>query len=604
MQNLEKEVNEELSDGKLVQWDLTRLYGSPDDPSLEEDIRILISESDKLIEDFKGRIQTESVKASELKIAIEREEDLMNRFFRLSMFSFLSHSTDSKEPAVQKLLRKIDDLESQLESKLLFLKLELSKVSEDFFNSLMNSTELADYRHHLDLIRTQRKHMLSEPEERIMVLKEITGKKAILNLYDEFTSSFTYRITTGASEETLTESEVETLRRDHDSELRKKAFESLFRKAKENSIVLTNLYNSLSRDWDLEADKRGYDSPISMRNELNEVSDEAVNCIIDATTDGYSVVHDYYRLKAIIMGREALLHSDIYAPVGTSDRTFDWQEAKKMILEVMGNFDPRIESIVARFFDEDYIHGSIMPGKRSGAYCAYASPRMHPYVLVNYNGKMSDVLTLAHELGHGLHGVLASKQTLVNYDTPLTMAETASVFSEMLMTDFLLKNIEEREEKISFLVNRIEEIFATTARQNMFTRFEISAHEKMSGEYLAFEELSELYSKELKLMFGDTVDFLPESEFEWARIPHFFHTPFYCYAYNFAQLLVISLYRKYLEDGAVFRRKYIALLESGGSESPKSLLQKVGIDVSDPVFWQKGISFIKENFLDTLRKMI
>lgn len=223
---------------------------------------------------------------------------------------------------------------------------------------------------------------------------------------------------------------------------------------------------------------------------------------------------------------------------------------------------------------------------------------------MNFGGKTSDVLTLAHELGHGLHGVLSSKQTHLNYETPLTMAETASIFSEMLMTDFLLDNISGKAEKLSLISKRMEEILASTARQNMFTRFEMAAHSIISREFLSFKELSDLYFEELKLMFADTIVFFPESKFEWARIPHIFHTPFYCYAYNFAQLLVISLYRMYLEDGDVFKRRYIRLLESGSSDSPEILLKSVGIDISEPYFWENGLHFIQENFLERLRDII
>jgi len=603
---MEKEVLTKLSEGPFIEWDLAKLYSSSDDPALINDLRYVILKKDELMKEFKGRIAAESIEACELRLVFEKIEEVMSKFAKPSMFAYLSHSVTPALPTIQKLIRKIDDLESQLESDLLFLKLELSKVSENYFSVLLDSPELANYCHYLELIRTNRVHLLSESEEKMLTLKELTGKRALLNLYDEFTSSFIYRLKIGEGEDekNFTESEVETMRREEDPELRRKAFVSLFKKSEENSIVLTNVYNSLAKDWDLEAAKRGYSSPISMRNRENEIPDGAVQSLVDVTTNGYTLVQDYYRLKARILNKESLLHSDIYAPIGDFKDLFSWQEAKSMILEVTGNFDPRLKRTIAEFFEGNFIHGSIMPGKRSGAYCSYASPEIHPYVLLNFGGKMNDVLTLAHELGHGLHAVLSSKQTMLNYETPLTMAETASIFSEMLMTDHLLNTTSGREEKISFITGRIEEIFATTARQNMFTRFEIEAHKRISSEYLSFDELGELYFDELKHMFGETIDFLPESKYEWARIPHFFHTPFYCYAYNFAQLLVISLYRKYLEDGDVFKRKYVALLESGGSDSPEVLLGKAGIDISSPRFWENGIDFIQENFLDRLRAMI
>jgi len=593
-----------LNERKIIEWDLTRLYASLDDETIFEDIKTVLREKDELVRDYRGRISGENISARELRGLLEKSESLLNRAGKLSMFAYLNHSVLTADSATQKLVRKMDDLEAALESGLMFIKLELARVSDDFFSELNECDELKNYRHYFDLVRALRDHQLSEPEEDIIVRKDITGKMAMLNLFDEFTSTFEYRIFIDGEEKVLTESEVENLRSHGDEGIRKKAFESLFRKTEENSVILTNIYNSLAKDWDLDASKRHFSSPISMRNIENEVSDESVENLIDATTQGYSIVQDYYRLKARVMNKEILLHSDIYAPLADSRDIFSWQEAKNMILEVMGNFDSQSGRIISGFFDDEYIHGSIIPGKRSGAFCYYASPEVHPYVLVNFGGKTSDVLTLAHELGHGLHGVLSSKQTHLNYETPLTMAETASIFSEMLMTDFLLDNISGKAEKLSLISKRMEEILASTARQNMFTRFEMAAHSIISREFLSFKELSDLYFEELKLMFADTIVFFPESKFEWARIPHIFHTPFYCYAYNFAQLLVISLYRMYLEDGDVFKRRYIRLLESGSSDSPEILLKSVGIDISEPYFWENGLHFIQENFLERLRDII
>lgn len=585
-------------------WDLSRLYKDFSDRTIQSDILRVQELKNSLITDYKGKIEKGGLTSAALARSLETVETLLDTLARLSLFSFLNFSITPNEPSVQKFLQRISELEASTQSELIFLRIELSGLADTDFDRLASSRELSNYRHFLGRIRETRKYLLSEPEEKIVSLKDLTGKKAMIKLYDEYTSQFEYEIELEGEKKSLSESELSSLRTDNDPEKRKKAFLGLFDKVEENSLVLTNIYNSLVKDWDSEAKKRGYASPISVRNVENETDDKSVQALIEATSDGYALVREYYKLKAKLMGKPKLLHSDIYAPVGETKVTFNWPQARETILDVMNDFEPRVGSIVKTFFEEAYIHADLLPGKRSGAFCAYAVPGVHPYVLVNYSGKIEDVMTLAHELGHGLHGYLSSKQTALNYNTPLTMAETASVFSEMLMTDYLLENMGEKTDKIAFLSHRIEEMFATTARQNMFTRFELRAHEKISSEYASFEELSELYRSELEKMFADSVEFFPQSEYEWGRIPHIYHTPFYCYAYNFAQLLVISLYRKYLEDGNRFKVKYIQLLESAGSESPEKLLSRLGVDIKDPAFWQKGLSFIKERFIDVLEKLI
>lgn len=584
-----------------IKWDLKKLYASPESDELVKDIEYVKEHSKKLSEKFGGRVS--ELSTEELLELFRESERVYETTWKLMLYSYLFLSEDTSNSAARKLFSRLQDVDSEVENNFVPLKLELAKMPDEIFEKLFKMPQLKKYAHFVQKHREARKYFLSEAEERLINIKNITGKEAFSKLYTEFTSSFRYEMEVDGEKRLLTRSEVDALRRHSNPEIREQAFRVLFTKPKENEIVITNIYNSIVKDWVMESKKRNYPSSISSRNVSNEISDEAVNSLIEVTTENNKLVHEYYRLKAWMMKRDKLKHSDIYAPLEVKEKKYTWEEAKELVLQVMREFDPKVEEIIREFFEGEYIHAPVLPNKRAGAFC-YSIPNVHPYVLVNFTGKQDDVLTLAHELGHGLHGVLSQKQNLFNYRTPLTMAEVASVFSEMLMIDYLLRNMTDKEEKIAFIASQLEGMFATMNRQNMLTRFELKAHEKIEKQYQTFDELSDIYLEELKNMFGDSIDYFDFSGYEWAVIPHIFHTPFYCYAYDFAQLMVIALYEKYLEEGETFKKKYIELLSSGGSDKPEKLLKKVGVDLSDPAFWQKGFDFINRRFLKELKNLV
>lgn len=585
-----------------VKWDLSKLYKGPEAAELAEDIEYVKKHSQRISRKFEGRINELSTEEfAELFTDVEKIYEITGK---MMMYAYLFLSGDTSNPEANKLFSKIQDVASEVENNLVSLKLELARMPNELFEKQFKMPQLKDYAHFVQKQREARKYFLSEAEEKLINIKNLTGREAFVKLYTEFTSSFRYEIEIDGEKKLLTRSEVDTLKRHPDPEIRKKAFEVLLTKLKENEIVLTNIYNSIVKDWVVESKKRKYPSPISPRNVGNEISDEVVKSLIEVTTENNKLVHAYYRLKAKIMKKDKLKHSDIYAPLETTEKNYTWKEAKDLVLKVMGEFDPKVEEIIREFFEGEYIHAPVLPNKRSGAFCYYVGPNVHPYVMVNFTGKQDDVLTLAHELGHGLHGVLSQTQNLLNYHTPLTMAEVASVFSEMLMIDYILNNMTNKDEKIAFIASQLEGMFATMNRQNMFTRFELKAHEKIEKQYQTFDELSSIYFEELKNMFGDSIDYFDFSGYEWAGIPHMFHTPFYCYAYDFAQLMVVALYEKYLEEGEPFKKKYLELLSSGGSDKPERLLEKVGVDLSDPAFWQKGFDFINRRFLKELQDLV
>lgn len=589
---------------KAPEWDLSRLYSSFADPAIQNDIQMVLSKCDDFIESYRGKISSSSLTSIEYKKMFERLEVIYEIYSRLRTFATLSFSINTASQEANELYQKITELNATISSKIIFLSLELAELSEEAYEKIIADPALDNYRHFADVKRLLRTYLLSEAEEQIINMKKTSGSNAMKKLYDELTTSFRYTVTLKGEEKELTGSEVASLIMSTVPEEREQAFNALLSKYNDNQIACTNIYNALAKDWDMEATKRTYKKPISVRNQMNEVSDTTVETLVEVTTKNANLVERYYKLKAKLMGKDRIPHHDIYAPLSKVEKKYTWQEAKETILKVMNAFDESAAKIIEGFFDNNYIHGSIMPDKRSGAFCTLSTPELHPYVFVNFTGNLEDVMTLAHELGHGLHGTLSQNQTIVNCSTPLTTAETASVFSEMLMTDYLLSNMTDKDEKIAFIASKLEMIFATTYRQNMFTRFEIRAHEAIAKGYCSHEKLSGIYREELCNMFGNSVEFTDLSGGEWARIPHIYRYPFYCYAYNFAQLLVIAIYQKYLDEGKAFVPKYLELLSSGSIDSPEKLLSKLGIDLTDPNFWQRGFDFVDERFLGELEKLV
>ena len=584
-------------------WNLSELYESQQSPSIEKDIDEIRSAVDKIIEDF-NTLWNNDASPEQWKELFEKLEETYEKAGRIVMYAYLLLSENTANQQANKLFTRAQEISSEIQNKLVPHRLKLAQLSDEKYEKLFSSDVLSNYRHFVDKERKSRRFLLPEGEEKIINLKNLTGKQAMTKLYSEFQSSQRYEVEIDGKKKIMNESQLRALRMHENPNLREKAFSLLFGRLKENEIVLTNIYNSIAKDWIIENKRRGFPAPISARNFENEVSDEIISSLIQTTMDNNTIVQKYYKLKAELLNVRKLKHSDIYAPIGSTKRLYSWDEAKEMVLDAMQRFDGKVASIVKDFFDGNYIHAPVLPDKRGGAFCYYVGPKTHPYVLVNFTGQLDDVMTLAHELGHGLHGVLSQKQTMLNYHTPLTMAETASVFSEMIMMDYLLEKIEDPNEKISFVASKLEGMFATMHRQNMFTRFEIEAHNAISEQYMTFDELSDIYRQELKNMFGNSIEYFSFSGYEWAGIPHMFHTPFYCYAYNFAQLLVISLYEKYLEEGKNFVPKYLELLSSGGSDSPEKLLEKVGVDLKDSRFWQRGFNFVERKLLTLLNTLI
>jgi oligoendopeptidase F len=586
------------TNAKKVLWDLKDLYDSEErlksdgqkilDRSLEFKKRY--SDTQKLFED-----------PYSAKDAIETLDHLYDEFSKISEYVNLKFAENTVSDEAKKLLGWFESLAAEVESNLLFLQLALAKMSDEEFRKII--PYLGAYRHFIESSRRFKDHTLSEGEEKIIVYKNITGSDAFVKFYTQLTSTYKFRIKFDGKIKTLNGSQFRTLRMHPDSKVREEVTSKLFKRYEQDALEIESAYTSVAKDYDTEAKLRGYQTPNSMRNLENQVDDSIVDALVEVTTKNNSLVSKYYRIKAQIMGTNKLKLSDIYAPVGQTQKTFSWEEAKEIVKKAFYTFDEKFGKIADDFFEKKWIHAAPMPAKEGGAFCAYSTPSVHPYVLLTFTGQIKDVMTLGHELGHGIHGSLSSKQNIFQYHTPLTMAETASTFAEMLLMDYFLDTLP-KDDIVPFVSSKLEDLFATMNRQNMFTRFERRAHQKISNEGATFEELSNIYEDELHSMFGDSVEYNPEFKWEWSSIPHFFHTPFYCYAYDFAQLMVLSLYERYKEGMPQFKEKYIGLLTAGGSDYPQNLLRPFDIDLRDPQFWQYGFDYMEKTLLKRLEDEI
>ncbi len=582
-----------------MQWDLTFFYKDHQDPNLVKDLKEALKESEEY--------QTEGVKfyskpkidAKGLEKLFKTQEKIIQKIARAGEFSFLYFAQNTANLEAQKLLGLCANYEAKIRQNFAFITPSLARLSDDALKEL--ETEIPAYRHVIEKVRIGKANTFSVETEQVLAARSNSGRGRLSELYDKIVSAFSFSLTVDGEKKTLTGEQVRNLRYHPDSKTRRKAMKVYFKKYEENQIALANLYNIIQTDYDTEASLRKYPSSISMRNRENETDDRTVGKLIEVTTDNAILVERYYRWKGKKLGLK-MTPADIYAPLETVKKTYTYEEAKQIVLDAYLHFDRDIGKIVESFFEERRIDSKIVPGKRAGAFCSYAYPHGKPFILLNFDGNIREIMTLAHELGHGVHGTLSAKQSYLNFFTPLTMAEIASVFGEMIVFDKLMGELD-AESQMLFLARTIEDMFATTFRQNMFARFEVASHRRITEEgFVPWEELCELYKGELQKMFLTSLTIPEEYHAEWSSIPHIYGVPYYVYAYNFANLLVLSLYGKYKEEGKRFIPKYKALLASGGSDHPEKLLAPLGIDLTSETFWQKGFDIVK-GYIDRLESL-
>ena len=582
-------------------WDLSDLFTSLTDP----EIKNVMTTSLKKATDFEKKYKTkvDMLSAKQLRDSYKQLEELLVPLYKLSQYSSLRYSIETQNEDIKQLVGKLDDLESEISNKLLFFDLELGNLSKKAIADFKSSDELKNYYYSILRSHQTAQFNLAEEEEKVINIKDVTGMNGYQKLYSELTASFRFNIKLDGKTKELTGPEIRNLRLHKDPKVRAKAMKIFFDKYKENKIVVTHILNHIFKDFNTERKLRGYKSPISVRNISNNLPENVIEMLHDVTTKSNKLVQKYYKIKKKLLKLDKMSLADIYAPLPNVETSFSYDEAKKIVLDGFYVFDTEFGDIAKKMFDENRIHAPVQKQKRGGAFCSGYTPDVYPYVMLNYLGKPRDVSTMAHELGHAIHDVLASKQTLTNYHPILPLAETASVFAEMVVTDKLKKELTDDQSKIVLLCEKLEDIFATSHRQNMFSEFEKAAHGKISDTLLSTDELCEIYKKGLKSMFGDAVTITKEYEYEWATIPHFLDYPFYVYAYNFGNLLVLALYQVYLEQGDSFIPKLKEVLSSGSAMSPVEITKLVGVDIASREFWEKSIVYI-QSMIDELEALV
>ena len=578
-----------------IRWDLGDLYSAHDDPSIEATLIDCRARAEKFAEQFRRLLQDpKSLTAATVFQALEEIEIIYEALGRAGSYAGLLYAADTAKPEYQDLEQRVEQRSTEVRNLLLFFELEWLKFDDAVANRILADPSLAAYRHYLASLRRYRPHTLTEPEEKILNERDNTGRNAFGRLFSEVTSSLAFTLERNGKKEELNLSQILSLLHDADRALRQRAMETLYEELSQHGQVLTFVYDTLIQD-NLTMDRlRRYPDPLAQRHLSNEIDGKAVQTMMAVTEENYGLAHDYFGLKAKLLQLPRLALYDQYAPVGKEVRPFPYNQAQQVILEAFEAFDPRFRQIADEFFAKNWIDAEIRKGKRGGAFCASPSPQLHPYILCNYDDNLRDVMTVAHELGHGLHGCLSRKQNYFNYDTPLTTAETASVFGEMLVFDYLLARQTDPQVQIALLAGKIEDIFATVFRQNVLTRFEELAFAARKEKRLAPEALGALWLEANSKYYGDAVEMPDGYRWGWSYIPHFIHSRFYCYSYVFGQLLVLALYRMYKDEGKSFVPKYLALLEAGGSDSPDALLKPLGVDIHAARFWEKGFVEIRE----------
>ncbi|MFH0781804.1 MAG: M3 family oligoendopeptidase [Pseudomonadota bacterium] len=571
-----------------VLWDLTDLYNGTDDKYLDSDITWCETEAGDIKTRYHAKVA--SLDAPALLVLIKRLETLDSALSKLATFSFLNFTTRMGDAAAGALDQKIHEVASRCGTKTVFFELEWNQVESDHAKDLLADPILTQYCHYLTSLRRYRPHQLSEVEERLLLEKEAVGRNSWTTLFDKVLSHHKFGVKKRTEEEVLTDLYAA------DRKVRKRAAAEMTQGLKDNNHILTHIFNTLAADKMITDRLRNHPVWIDSMNLHNELRNSTVATLVNAVVSRYDLVHRYYRVKGKLLNLKKLEDFDRYAPLPSlPEKEIDWHSCRDIVLKAFADFSPRMAEIGTMFFDRSWIHAPLSEGKRGGAFAHPCVPEVHPYVLVNYTGKLQDVSTVAHELGHGIHQVLAASQGHFNSDTPLPLAETASVFSELLIFNSQLTFLANEQERRACICQKLESIFATVFRQTAMNRFEHMMHEgrRKHGE-LSSKQLSEYWLSTQSEMFGDTVHLSSNYGLWWSYIPHFLSTPGYVYSYAFGELLVLALYGIYRREGPVFVDKYLDLLAAGGSRSPYELMQPFGIDLDSPEFWHTGLNVIEE----------
>jgi len=582
----------------LPEWDLTDLYPSTTSAELEGDIRNSASGAKEFAAKYEGKL--DELDGAGMASAIAEYEVLEEILGRIMSYAYLVYAGDMSDPEIGKFFQNMQERINVISTDVLFFTLEINKIDEKKFAGLYENADLLRYKPWIDNIRALKPYQLEDSLEKMLHEKNVSGRSAWVRLFDESMAGLRFEM----NGEKLASQQVLHMLSDKDGAVRKAAAKSLGKVFGENVRLFALITNTLAKDKAIEDEWRKTESPMSMRHLSNQVEDEVVDALSRAVQDAYPrLSHRYYHLKAKWMGQDKLDYWDRNAPLPEDDdRLIPWDEARDTVLDAYGRFSPELATMGQEFFDKPWIDASVRPGKSPGAFAHPTVPSAHPYLLVNYQGKIRDVMTLAHELGHGVHQVLAGPQGALLADTPLTLAETASVFGEQLTFRGLLEKETDPAKKRVMLAGKVEDMLNTVVRQIAFYEFEVRLHAARRKEELSPDQIGEIWMEVQRESLGPAIRLHDEYQYFWSYIPHFIHSPFYVYAYAFGDCLVNALYAVYQEAEEGFQEKYFDMLKAGGTMRHKELLAPFNLDASDPAFWSKGLSVI-EGFIDELENL-
>jgi oligoendopeptidase F len=571
-----------------VAWDIEPLV----EGRAEEGVDALLDDAEqraRAVGEYRGRVG--ELDAGELATLMQHVAEIGDLVGRAGSYAGLRFAVDTQDPANGALLARTEERSTTIGNELIFVELEWAAVDDERAAALVADDQLAFCRHHLESARRYRPHLLTEPEEVILADKSLTANSAWVRLFSELTSALVVDV------DGATVSLEEGLSRlmSPDRAVRRSAAEAITASLEPGLRTRAFVFNTLLVDKSIDDRLRKYESWIASRNLSNEASDESVEALVAAVQARYDIPQRWYTLKAQLLGIDRIADYDRMASVSSADQEFAWSEARELVLDAYASFSPDLATVARRFFDESWIDAPVRPGKRPGAFCAYTVPSAHPYLLLNWTSRRRDVLTLAHEMGHGLHAYLAREQGIFHQSTPLTLAETASVFGETVTFGRLLDATSDPEARLSLLAESLEGQIATVFRQVAMNRFEERVHtERREVGELSVEQFNTAWADTQTAMLGDSVEITDGYRTWWSYIPHFMGTPGYVYAYSYGQLLALSVYRAYERQGSDFVPRYLDMLAAGGSKSPEELGRIVGLDLADPAFWDGGLQIVAE----------
>ena len=588
--------------GRMPDWDLSDLYAGPDAPEVQRDLKTAAKEAARIKSAYQGKLGATAKDGAKLATAVKDYEKLCDLVGKLGSYCGLYYTQNQSDPARAKFNADVSEAITKLWTDLIFFELELNQIDDADLSDALKHKDLKRYKPWFDDLRKEKPHQLDEKIETLFTEKSQTGRAAWTRLFNETMSALKFDV--NGEKQPLSLEPTLNFLSDPDEKKRKAGAEALSATFKANLPLFTLITNTLAKDKEISDRWRSFKDVADSRHLANRVEAPVVDALVESVRASYPrTSHRYYAMKAKWMGKKKLASWDRNAPLPDKpERVIKWREAEKIVLNAYSGFAPEMASIAKEFFDKDWIDAAVKPGKAPGAFSASTVPSVHPYVMMNYLGKPRCVMTLAHELGHGVHQMLARSQGPLLAPTPLTLAETASVFGEMLTFKALLAETKDKKERKALLASKVEDMINTVVRQIAFYTFERKIHEARRQGELTSDQIAAIWLEIQSESLGPAIELKPGYEVYWAYIPHFIHSPFYVYAYAFGDCLVNSLYGLYAEAHPGFVAKYFDMLKAGGSKHHSELLAPFGLDARDPGFWTKGVKVL-EGMIDELEAM-